>query len=66
MKKISDQLNTIIELKQSVVSLDRRLEETEHRCASLRFKSVKLPTKLNGQIIYIKPIKVETDTSHMT
>jgi len=54
--KINDQQNTIDQLKQSVASLDRRLEETEQysRRTSLRFNSVKLPTKPNGQII--KPI----------
>jgi hypothetical protein len=51
--KINDQLSTIEQLKQSVASLDRRLEETEQysRRTSLRFNSVKLPTKPNGQII---------------
>jgi hypothetical protein len=51
--KINDQLNTFEQLKQSVASLDRRLEETEQysRRTSLRFNCVKLP---NGQII--KPI----------
>ena len=54
--KINDQLNTIEQLQQSVASLDRRLEETEQysRRTSLRFNSLKLPTKRNGQII--KPI----------
>jgi predicted RNase H-like nuclease (RuvC/YqgF family) len=54
--KINDQLSTIEQLKQSVASLDRRLEETGQysRRTSLRFNSVKLPTKPNGQII--KPI----------
>ena len=56
--KINDQLSTIEQLKQSVASLDRRLEETEQysRRTSLRFNSVKVPTKPNGQII--KPISV--------
>jgi len=52
IKKINDQLNTIIELKQSVAIIDRRLEETEQysRRTSLRFNSVKLPTKPNYKV----------------